>query len=125
MRVISLVEDAEEIRDEESSQHDRRDEPRRNSLDEPVDLPGPSLDPAKGNKVGSGGEAAEPVIEYADKRIGSHVCLVRKSCWMARDPCYRTGMRKGKYIPIELRWRGDEANDASGDARMRLLLPMG
>ena len=46
-----------------------------NALNEPVDLPRPALDSAKGNEVGGGGEAANPVIKNADKRIRSHIAL--------------------------------------------------
>ena len=66
------VEDAEEIRDEEGGEDDWRDDPGGEALDKPVDLPRPALDAAEGDEVGGGGETADPVIDDADERIGSH-----------------------------------------------------
>lgn len=76
------MEDAEEIGDEERGEDHRRDEPGCYSLNEPVDLPGPAFDATEGDEVGSGSEAADPVIDDANKRIWSHASLdlVNDSC---------------------------------------------
>jgi hypothetical protein len=42
------------------------DNPGGKTLDEPVDLPRPVLDPTKGGEVGGGGKVSDPVIDHAD-----------------------------------------------------------
>ena len=66
------MQDAEEVWNQKACKDERRDDPRGEALDEPVDLPGPALDAAEGDEVGSGGEAPNPVKDDADKRIRSH-----------------------------------------------------
>ena len=66
------MENAEDVRDEDVCENDGGDDPCGEALDEPVDLPRPALDSTEGDEVGGGGEAANPVIDDADKRIGSH-----------------------------------------------------
>lgn len=73
---VGRVKDAREVGHEDISENHRSDDPGGKALDEPVDLPRPALDGAEGNEVGGGGEAADPVINDADKRIGSHAGLV-------------------------------------------------
>ena len=72
MSGVSGVQDARKVGNEDVSEDDGRDDPGGKALDEPVDLPRPALDGAEGNEVSGGGEAADPVIDDADKRIGSH-----------------------------------------------------
>lgn len=75
---IGCVQDAERVRDEDAGEDDGRDDPGGEALDEPVDFPRPALNAAEGDEVGGGGEAADPVEDDADERIGSHV----SSCWV-------------------------------------------
>jgi len=69
---VDLVNDSKEVGDEDRAEDNRRDDPCGEALDEPVDLPRPALDAAKGDEVGGGGETSNPMIDNADKRIRSH-----------------------------------------------------
>jgi hypothetical protein len=63
--------DGGEMGDEQAGEDGRGDDPGGEALDDPVDLPRPALDAAEGDKVGGGAEAADPMEDYAEKRIGS------------------------------------------------------
>ena len=69
---VGGAEDSGDVGNENVGKDERRDDPSGESLDEPVDLPRPALDSAEGDEVCGGSEAADPVIDDADKRIGSH-----------------------------------------------------
>src|SRR5665213_745003 len=100
MRGVGRVQDAEDVGHEDVGEDDGRDDPSGEALDEPVDLPRPALDGAEGNEVSSGGEAADPVINDADKRIGSHAGLVDGAMiviMLCRVLSYLTGFAWGKY----------------------------
>jgi hypothetical protein len=69
---VDLMDDAEEVGDKDGTENNGRDDPCGEALDEPVNLPRPTLDAAEGDEVGSGGEPSDPVKDDADKRIRSH-----------------------------------------------------
>ena len=69
---VGLGDDGPQMGDEDAGQQGGRDDPGGEALDDPVDLPGPALDLAEGDEVGGGGEAADQVVDDAEKRIGSH-----------------------------------------------------
>ena len=69
---VGGVEDGEEMGDEDIGEEGGSDEPRGDALDEPVDLPRPTLDATEGDEVGGGGETADPVKDDADEWIWSH-----------------------------------------------------
>src|ERR1700689_2668748 len=52
----------EKIWNEYAGENNRRDNPCREALNQPIDLPGPALDTAKGDEVRRGGESSDPVI---------------------------------------------------------------
>jgi len=60
------------VRHEDRCEDDGCDDPRGETLDEPVDLPRPALDAAEGDEVSGGGEASNPVKDDAKKRVWSH-----------------------------------------------------
>src|SRR5665213_366098 len=100
MRGVGGVQDAREVWYEDVGEDYGRDDPGSKALHEPVDLPRPTLDGAEGNKVCGGGEAADPVIDDADKRIGSHAGLVDGAMivmMLCRVLSYLTGFALGKY----------------------------
>ena len=70
---VGSVEDSEDMGNEEAGKDDWGDDPRCETLDEPVDLPRPALDAAEGDEVGGGGETSNPVKDDAEKRIWSHL----------------------------------------------------
>ena len=71
MGLPGLAEDGPQVGDEEAGEQGGRDDPGGEALDDPVDLPRPTLDAAEGDEVGGGAEAADPVEDNAEKRIGS------------------------------------------------------
>lgn len=100
MRGVGRVQDAGEVGDEDVGEDYGRDYPGGEALNEPVDLPRPALDGAEGDEVRGGGETADPVINDADKRIGSHAGLVDGAMIMivlCRVLSYLTGFALGKY----------------------------
>lgn len=100
MSRVGGVQDAREVGHEDVGEDDGRDDPGGKALDEPVDLPRPALDGAEGDEVGGGGEAADPVINDADKRIGSHAGLVDGAMIvmvLCRVLSYLTRFALGKY----------------------------
>jgi hypothetical protein len=61
----------QEVGDKDAGEQRGRDDPCGEALDDPVDLPRPALDAAEWDEVGGGAEAADPVEDDAEKRIGS------------------------------------------------------
>ncbi len=97
---VGGVEDVGQVGDEDVGEDYRCDDPGGEALNEPVNLPRPAFDGAEGNKVGGGGEAADPVINDADKRIGTHAGLVDGAMIvtvLCRVLSYLTGFALGKY----------------------------
>ena len=60
-----FAKDVDDVGDEDEGEGERGDDPRGETLDEPVDLPRPTPDATEGDEVGGGGEAADPVIDDA------------------------------------------------------------
>ena len=58
-----------QVRHQQRRHEERRDDPGGESLHDPIDLKRPALDAAKRDKVGGRGEAADPVIDDAEKGV--------------------------------------------------------
>jgi hypothetical protein len=71
------AENFEEVRNKKAGENERGDNPRGKTLDEPIDLPRPSLDASEGDEIGSRGKAADPVVDDADEWIWSQRGLVQ------------------------------------------------
>jgi hypothetical protein len=69
---VGGVEDGRDVRHKDICEDDWRYDPRGEALNEPVDLPRPTLDAAEGDEVGGGGKASNPVEDDAKKRVWSH-----------------------------------------------------
>ena len=93
----------EEVWNQDASQNDRGDDPGSESLDDPVNLPGPATNSTEGNEIGSGGEASNPVINDAYKRIWSQTVLAASIlAGLLAEPWYLTKIALGNRISIEL-----------------------
>jgi len=66
-----FLEDLKKVGGHEESEHPGSDDPTEKSADEPVSFPGPTFDGAKGNVKAARSQAAEPVEDHADCRIGN------------------------------------------------------
>ena len=66
---VDTAEYGHDVWDEGCGEEDGDDDPAKNALDNPVDLPRPALDSAEGKVATRGGKSAGPMIENAQKRI--------------------------------------------------------
>ena len=68
-----LAEHFHQFRRHQAADDPRRDDPTENAAHQPIRLPRPALDEAKGHVETARGQAAEPVEEHAEKRIRTHL----------------------------------------------------
>ena len=109
---VGLMHDAGEVGDEDVGEDEGRDDPGGESLDDPVDLPRPTLDAAEWDEVSGGAEAANPVEDDAKKRIRSQdasleecrcgetstILLDSVEFWLRIvTACFRPGLPRGVF----------------------------
>ena len=64
-----VMQDTGESGYKDPGDQERSDDPCRESLDDPVNLPGPALDWPKGYEIRGRGQSSDPMIDHANERI--------------------------------------------------------